>query len=81
MTSAAYHRIAEKGEDTERFHDFASAMIVVALLALAIGISIDLYVAVLAVLGSQAIALTATFVALFLFAGMWFVYPYSKRRA
>jgi hypothetical protein len=79
MTSAAYHRIAEKGEDTERFHDFASAMIVIAMLCLAIGISIDLYVAIIAVMGSQLIAFGATLVALVLFAVMWFVYPYSKR--
>jgi hypothetical protein len=44
MAPAAYHRIVERGEDTERFHAFASRMVLVALALLGPGFCADLYV-------------------------------------
>jgi hypothetical protein len=44
MAPAAYHRIVEGGEDTERFHAFASKMVLLALTLLAPGFAGDLYV-------------------------------------
>lgn len=44
MSPAAYHRIVERGEDTERFHTFASRMVILALVLLAPGFCTDLYV-------------------------------------
>src|SRR5207237_9723568 len=41
MAPAAYHRIVERGEDTERFHGFASAMVLLALAALPVGFALD----------------------------------------
>ena len=44
MAPAAYHRIVERGEDTERFHTFAGRMVLLALALLAPGFCGDLYV-------------------------------------
>ena len=44
MAPAAYHRIVESGRDTERFHDFASRMLLVALALFGPGFSGDMYV-------------------------------------
>ena len=44
MAPAAYHRIVENGEDSERFHRFASRMVLLALALLAPGFSGEVYV-------------------------------------
>lgn len=44
MSVAAYHRIVERGEDTERFHTFASRMVLLALALLAPGFAAEVYV-------------------------------------
>ena len=46
MAPAAYHRIVERGEDTERFHTFASRMVLLALALLAPGFAGDVFVVV-----------------------------------
>jgi protein-S-isoprenylcysteine O-methyltransferase Ste14 len=45
MWPVAYHRIVEKGEDTQQFHDFVTCAISPALLPFAIALGIDLYIA------------------------------------
>jgi hypothetical protein len=72
MTPAAYHRIVERGEETEHFHRFASRMIVAALVPLALGISASVYVVVQKVLDSQLVAVVGALVALALFWELWF---------
>ncbi len=72
MTPAAYHRIVEQGEDTERFHRFASRMVVAAMVPLALGICGDVYVVVNKVLDSQLIAVVASIIILALFWELWF---------
>lgn len=47
MAPAAYHRIVENGEDTERFHSFASRMVLLAMALIAPGLSGELYVVLL----------------------------------
>ena len=44
MTPAAYHRIVEKGEDTERFHTFASRMLIAAMVPLPLGVAGEVFV-------------------------------------
>jgi hypothetical protein len=44
MAPAAYHRIVERGRDTERFHAFASKMLLIALALLGPGFAGDLFV-------------------------------------
>lgn len=72
MTPAAYHRIVERGEETEHFHRFASRMVVAALVPLALGISSAVYVVVQKVLDSQLVAVVGALVALALFWELWF---------
>jgi hypothetical protein len=72
MTPAAYHRLVERGEETEHFHRFASRMIVAALVPLALGISAAVYVVVQKVLDSQLVAVVGALVALALFWELWF---------
>jgi hypothetical protein len=46
MAPAAYHRIVENGEESERFHRFASLMLLAAMVPLPLGISGDTFVVV-----------------------------------
>jgi uncharacterized membrane protein len=72
MAPAAYHRIAERGEDTERLHSFASAMVLVALGALALGFAGDMFVVVRKLTGSDEVAAGAAALTLTLLLGLWF---------
>lgn len=81
MIPPAYHRIADKGNDTERFHTLASMLIVTALFFLALGIAIDLYV----VIGFISKNLEK---ALYISGGMllfsyvaWFIFPFLAQRS
>jgi hypothetical protein len=71
-TPAAYHRIVERGEETEHFHRFAGRMIVAALVPLALGISSAVYVVVQKILDSELVAVVGALVALALFWELWF---------
>jgi Family of unknown function (DUF6328) len=73
MAPAAFHRIVERGEDTERFHRFASAMVLLALATLPLGFALDLVVVVRKHTGSLAAAAAAGFAAAAFFYGLWFV--------
>lgn len=72
MTPAAYHRIVERGEETEHFHRFATRMVVAALVPLALGLSGEVYVVVQKVTGSQLISVVSTLIGLALFWELWF---------
>ncbi len=74
MTPAAYHRIVERGEDTERFHRLAGLMVLAAMVPLALAISLDLVIVVLKVTASARIAIAAGTVALAIFYGLWFAF-------
>jgi hypothetical protein len=71
MAPAAYHRIVERGEDSERFHTFASRMVLLALALLAPGFAGDLFV-VLYRAGYHRGALLFSIVALLCFYSAWF---------
>jgi hypothetical protein len=79
MTPAAYHRIVERGEDTEHFHRVASILLLAAMVPLPIGICGELYVVVLKVSGSVLTALTNALLFLALFYGLWFGYTNYRR--
>jgi FtsH-binding integral membrane protein len=74
MMPAAYHRIVERGEDTERFHRFASRVLLVAMAVLGLGIACDFYVVVNRISGSTGGAVAASLALVILFAGLWFGY-------
>jgi hypothetical protein len=83
MTPAAYHRIVERGEETEHFHRFASRFIVAAMVPLALGLSGDIYVVVRKVTDSQVLSIVAGLVALAMFWELWFgltLYRRTQRR-
>jgi cytochrome bd-type quinol oxidase subunit 2 len=79
MTPAAYHRIVERGEETEHFHRFASRIIIAAMIPLALGISGDFYVIVRKVTESATGATVAALVMLFFFYGLWFGFTLYRR--
>ena len=79
MTPAAYHRLVERGEETKHFHSFASRLLVVAMIPLALGISGDLFVIVRKITGSATSAIAAAIVSLVFFYGLWFGFSLYRR--
>ena len=71
MAPAAYHRIVERGRDTERFCTFASRMVLLALALLGPGFTADLYV-VLQKAGHPTAALPVSAATLAVFYFAWF---------
>jgi hypothetical protein len=72
MAPAAFHRIVEHGEDTERLHHFSSAMVLTAMVPLAFGIAGDFYVVLQKVLDSTSVAVAGAAASLVFFFGLWF---------
>lgn len=81
ITPAAWHRIVERGEETERMHKLATAMIVAALVPIALGLSADFFVVAYKVTKSAAIAGGLSGGALALFAALWFGVTLARRSA
>jgi hypothetical protein len=79
MTPAAYHRIVERGELTERFHRVATALVVAAIAPLACALAAELGVVVLRVSRSAALARAVGGAALVLLAGAWYGFPLVAR--
>jgi hypothetical protein len=80
MTPAAYHRIAERGEDTESFFRLASILTMVATVPLALGITGDYYIVIQKVTNSHGLSLVSSLIMLALFLGLWFGYTFYKRQ-
>jgi Family of unknown function (DUF6328) len=79
MTPAAIHRLTFRGEDDERFLRIGSGFLIAAAAPLGLGISLDMFVAIVRVtdspgLGSAGACLTAV-----LFTVLWFVQPLMLR--
>jgi hypothetical protein len=72
MTPAAYHRLVERGEETEHFHRFASKLLIAALVPLALGLAGDVYVVVQKVTDSQLVSVVASLIILAVFWELWF---------
>ena len=79
MTPAAWHRIAEEGEDSERFEKLTSRFLLAALFFLALGLAGDVYVVVVKVLGASGAATAASIGTLLLLWGLWYVLPLTRR--
>jgi len=80
MTPAAYHRIVYRGEQSESFHQFASKMLLAALIPLAVGMAGDFYVVSRKVTDSGSLAIILAATALFVLLGMWFGLTIRRRR-
>jgi hypothetical protein len=81
MAPAAYHRLAEHGEETGRFHRVASRFVLAALAPLALGIAGDLAVVGWKLTGSVPAAAALAGGAVLLFAATWAAYPLASRLA
>lgn len=81
VTPAAFHRIVEEGEETERFHRFATVMLLAALVPLALGMSGELFVVTDKLMDSPGTAAFAAMAAVFLFGGAWFGLTFYIRGA
>ena len=79
MTPAAYHRIVERGEETEHFHRFASKILVAALVPLALAMGGDVYVVVQKVTDSLLVSVVSALVILAIFWELWFGLPLYRR--
>src|ERR1041384_1537845 len=73
MTPAAYHRIVERGEETEHFHEFAGRILIAAMVPLALGVCGDFYVVAAKITDSNMLSAAAALAMLVLFYGFWFV--------
>lgn len=81
MTPPAYHRIVEKGEETQRFLRVANLFVVSAMIPLALGICLDFYVVLNKVTQTPALSMGLAAVILSLFYGLWFVFPWVRARS
>jgi hypothetical protein len=73
MAPPAFHRIVEGGEDTERFHRFASGMVLAAMVTLPLGFAGELWIVVRKQTDRLGAAHVSAALALFFFYGLWFV--------
>jgi hypothetical protein len=81
MTPAAYHRLVERGQESEHFHRFSGRMLISAMVPLALGISGDFFVVARKVTESEVFALACAAAFVLLFYGLWFgMTLYSKTR-
>ncbi|MDB6026741.1 MAG: hypothetical protein JWM68_2964 [Verrucomicrobiales bacterium] len=73
---AAYHRIVERGNDTERLHHFTTVVMAIAVLPFAFGIGMDLFIAVSRLGFTLAVTMGAimTACALFLWQGLEWIH-------
>ena len=72
ITPAAYHRLVERGEETEHFHRFASKVLVAALVPLALALAGDVYVVAQKGSDSQLVSVVSALVVLAIFWELWF---------
>jgi uncharacterized protein DUF6328 len=79
MTPAAIHRITFGGEDSERFHTIGTRLIVAAAVPLGLGISLELFVALVRATQSPTLGIAGACAIAALFAGLWFVQPLILR--
>lgn len=79
MTPAAFHRLAEAGEESERLVRVASRCVIAAMLPLAIGMCGDFFVVVMKITGSSPLAAGVSGAMLCLFLSLWFGYTLARR--
>lgn len=79
VSPSAYRRIVERGENTEELYRYAARMMIFALLPFALGVGVDLYVAVAKVLGFRW-GFAAGVLALAAAAFFWYALALFRRR-
>jgi len=79
MTPSAYHRLVEKGEDTEDFHTLASRLLIAAMVPLPVGIAGEVFVVLRKVTDSVEWSIVAAVVTLVVAWTLWFGFTLVKR--
>lgn len=79
MTPAAYHRIVERGGDTEGFHRLASWLLLIVMVPSPLGICGDLFVVLRKVTGSISISIGFAMLILACFYAVWFGLPLYRK--
>jgi len=80
MTPAAYHRIAERGMVSRHFVELASRFLECAMFPLMLSITVDLFLLARLVLDNTALSAGIALVALLMFFGLWYVFPWTQRK-
>lgn len=80
MAPAALHRRAEPRSVSDRFLRVASRLLLAAMLLLAVGLSIDVFVVTRIIWHDRTMAVIASLAAFFVFLSLWEVYPSIYRR-
>lgn len=80
MTPAAFHRMAEGGEESERLVRVAGRCVVGAMIPLALGMSGDFFVVTMKITHELSIAIPAAVGTLAVFLTLWFGYTLHQRR-
>jgi len=79
IAPAAFHRIADQGEATERSYQFASWMVLCAAMPLGLGLAGELFLVLVKATQSFTIAGVASLLVLLLSYGLWFGYAIFAR--
>jgi hypothetical protein len=79
MTPAAFHRIAAKGEESDRVQKVASSFLLAAMITLPLGIAGDVYLLFLKVTRSVLASRAVAGAVLIFFYGLWFGYTSYRR--
>jgi hypothetical protein len=79
LAPAPYHRIAERGEETESFYRVASKLTLSSLPPMAAGIAADFFVVVFMTSNRYGLSLLAAVLMFCLFCGMWFGYTFYRK--
>ncbi|HZX82319.1 MAG TPA: DUF6328 family protein [Reyranella sp.] len=80
MTPAAYHRQVERGRVSRRFVDMSSTLLMLAMLPLIAGVSLDAYLIARLILKDQDLAMIGAAGTALLLAGLWYGLPAFCRR-
>jgi Family of unknown function (DUF6328) len=80
ITPAAYHRIVERGDDSEEFHNFAGRILLLAMFFLGLGLAGDFFVVVQKISGSLQLACWLATSLMIFFLLLWFGYTVWKRQ-
>jgi Na+/proline symporter len=79
LTPAAYHRVVERGEETEHFYRVAHVMVLCSLPHLAVGICGDFVLVVYKLTEMPSASLGAAGLMLSIFGVLWLGYPWLRR--
>jgi hypothetical protein len=79
LAPAPYHRIVERGEETESFYSVASKLMLSSLPPMAAGIAADFFVVVYKISNRYGLSVLAAVLMFCLFCGMWFGYPFYRK--